>query len=279
MRTLQRRMLALALPLMLCFLLFYAAPFVLSGYYSLINSAFDPSFAGLKNYRDVIGNPYFRLAFGNTLRFSGVAVPLLMGLSLSVALLMFDSKDRGNRIMGSFVLPMLMPSVIIALLIRSLFHPYYGAAVAWITGMGVSPDALPELSLHIIFLWRNLGFNLILLRAAMLSIPHELYEAAQMDGAGGLRRHISITLPCILPAIFFTGILSAVYSLRVFKEAYLLYGAYPPDGVYYLQHYINNHFMKLNYQKLTAAALLFFLAVYALIFIVYRATLRVQKGR
>ena len=118
-------------------------------------------------------------------------------------------------------------------------------------------------------MWKNAGYNLILLTAALSMIPREISEAASLDGARGLSKLTRITLPMIAPALFFSGVMSVMQSLRVFKETYLLYGAYPDPSIYLVQHYMNNHFAKLNYQNLTAGAIFFALLVGAVVALYY----------
>ena len=110
----------------------------------------------------------------------------------------------------------------------------------------------------------------VLLTAAMSKVPKEVYEAAAIDGASPRTVRLKITLPLISPTLLFVGVLSFVNSLKIFKESYLFYNTdYPPDSAYMLQNYMNNHFYKLNYENLSAAAVMFTLFVGALIFAVY----------
>lgn len=97
---------------------------------------------------------------------------------------------------------------------------------------------------------------MILWLSGLLGIPDSLYEAARMDGADGLKCFWHITCPLLIPTAFLTGILSLVNAFKVFREAYMIAGNYPHDSIYMLQHLFNNWFLKLDMQKMTAAAVM-----------------------
>ena len=91
--------------------------------------------------------------------------------------------------------------------------------------------------------------------AALNSIPHEILESAEMDGAGPVKRFFAIKLHYLSPTIFFVGIMSRINSFKIFREVYLLTGDYPYDNLYMLQHFMNNSFTHLDYSKLSAGAI------------------------
>lgn len=252
MNAVRRRWVLLATPVFAGFLLFYIVPFAFSFYYSVIESAFSHEFVGWQNYAQAIANPYFRLAVRNTLEIIVTFVPALVIVALLLAMLVRQLGDK-HRLMRAFLLmPMLLPS----------------AAVADVFSM--LPFSNARAAVFLLFLWKNCGFLMVLLMASMAVIPKELYQAAAVDGAGRLRRFWRITVPQLMPTLFFCVLLATVYALRIFKEAFLLYGAYPQDEIYLVQHYLNNYFAKLNYQGLTAASMLFSAILFAAIFLALR---------
>ena len=121
----------------------------------------------------------------------------------------------------------------------------------------------------VLFLWKNLGYNMILFMAALNDIPRELLEVADLDGAGSLQKFWYIKLRFLSPTIFFVTLMSLVNSFKVFREIYLLTGDYPVDTLYMLQHFMNNTFKSLDYQKLSAAAVLMFLTMILIIGILF----------
>ena len=106
----------------------------------------------------------------------------------------------------------------------------------------------------LLFLWKNLGYNMVLFLAALNSIPHEILESAEMDGAGPVKRFFAIKLHYLSPTIFFVGIMSLINSFKIFREVYLLTGDYP-NKLYFLQHFMNNKFTQLDYSMLSSGAI------------------------
>ena len=274
----QRRLLAVAVPLFCGFLLFYLIPFVHSIYYSVTESAFSDRFVGLANYLAVSSNQYYQLALRNTFELALTGVPLLIVLSLGLAVALNVQGEQYAMLRSAIVLPMLLPTASVVPLFRQLFAEKDSPVLLWIQSLGFSSEQIARLPVQLLYLWKNAGFNVVLLMAALMMIPRDIYEAAALDGARGLRKFRSITLPLITPTLFFVSVLSVVQSLRIFKEAYLLYGAYPDASIYLVQHYMNNHFYKLNYQNLTSGAILFALTVYALVVVGYRFERRMDVG-
>ena len=139
------------------------------------------------------------------------------------------------------------------------------------------PDTL-RLPVVLMFLWKNLGFCLIIFLAALQSIPQPLYEYAQLEGAGFFTRAFRITLPMITPTAFLVFVLAWINAFKIFKEVYFIAGAYPDYSVYTLQNYMNNMFGKLNYQLVTAAAYSFGLIVFALFGALFFLQRRAARG-
>ena len=113
-----------------------------------------------------------------------------------------------------------------------------------------------QLVVLLLFLWKNLGYNMILFLAALSNIPKDVLEMATLEGAGAVKQFFVIKLRYISPSLLFVTILSLINSFKIFREVYLLTGNYPYGNLYLLQHYMNNMFRNLDYQKLSTAALL-----------------------
>lgn len=264
-----RKMLLLSLPFLAGFLLFYILPLFYSLYYSAIESAFFPKWVGFQNYIAVLQNQYYRLALWNTFEFAWTGVPVLTLVALILSLLFHGMGGKHGWLRGAFVLPMLLPSASVVPIFRHFFTDYNSPVQLAMLGLGMSQSQIVRVPVYLLYVWKNVGFNVILLMAALLMIPRDIYEAAALDGARNFRRFRSITLPLITPTLFFVVLMSIVQSLRIFKEAYLLYGAYPDTSIYMVQHYMNNHFFKLNYQNLTSGGLIFAVIVYLLVLLYY----------
>ncbi len=219
-------------------LVFSLIPFIRVVYYSGIKNQFDTSFALFSNYERVWKNEYFRIAFKNSVQLILICVPILVVIAILISLILVFGKMQKRRIQIAFILPMVIPTA--------------GIAVIWRQFFSEIDNIIP---VYLLFIWKNVGICIILLTAAFASIQKDVYEAAYLEGANSVRRHIYMTLPISAPTIFFTTLLSIVNSFRIFKESYLYYGTnYPPDYGYTLQYYMNNHFLKLNYQNLSASA-------------------------
>lgn len=248
----KRSDLLLLLPSLCGFCAFCVVPFLYSLYYAFTESAFSDRFVGFDNFKMLLKNEYFRLASWNTFRFSILAVPLCMTFSFTTAMLIARFASKSGLLRSAFFLPVVLPS----------------AVIAGIWNVSCS-DTAPFASLLILFLWKYSGLNVTLILTALLTIPQEQYEAASLDGAGAWQKTWAVTLPNLLPTLFFSLILTIVNSLKIFRESYLLYGYYPDESVYMLQNYLYNHFGKLNYQNIGTAAVLFAVAVYSIVAVLF----------
>ena len=226
-------------------------------------SFFDPmggSFVGLENYRSVVANGAFRLAAKNTARFIAVCLPLLLALSLALALLVRAARGGGRLFKTTYLIPMAVPVASIALLWQALFAQN-GLANALLTALGGRPEDFMGTGaafwvLIFTYLWKNSGYDMILWMAGLDGISESLYEAARVDGASNFQCFRYITLPGLLPTLFMTAVLSLLNTFKVFREAYLVAGSYPQNDIYLLQHLFNNWFADLDLGRLSAAAVL-----------------------
>lgn len=227
------------------------------------------AFVGFSNYLTVFQNEALHLAAGNTLRFIAVCIPLLLGLSLGLALMMNGSRKGSGLFSATFLLPMAIPVASVALIWQVVFaqRGLLSAAVIWFGGQPASwldqDSAFWVLVLS--YLWRNVGYDMVLWRAALAGLDPALTEAAQVDGAGAWRRFRHIMMPQLMPSLFTIAVLSLLNSFKVFREAYLIAGNYPHSSIYLLQHLFSNWFTALDMRKLSAAAVLVALVILALI--------------
>ncbi|MBR5390450.1 MAG: sugar ABC transporter permease [Clostridia bacterium] len=255
--------------------LFFIAPFAIVVYYSLVSSPNDPEFVFLKNFVDVIHNSSFVTAAKNTATFAAIAVPLAVVLSLCLALLL-EQRIPGKSMFRTFFLsPMMVPVASVVLIWQVVFHAkgtlnqvlsLFGVqAIDWLK----SPYC--QLVVVVLFLWKNLGYSMILFMAALNNIPKELLEVADVEGASSAHKFFHIKLRYLSPTVLFVTILSMINSFKIFREVYLLSGDYPYIGLYTLQHFMNNTFLSYNYQKLSAAAILLALVMIVLIALLFKA--------
>lgn len=263
-----------ALPAILGMATLFLIPFCVTISISLHESVGKSRFVFLKNYQDVLISPAFRLAAWNTAKFILVAVPLIMLLALAIAL-MLSVNLRGVHLFKTFLIfPLVLPVVSVVLVFQLLFHDT-GGLNSLLTSLGFSAvrwfgSGAEFAVLVMLYIWKNIGFNIILFLAALNSIPKDYYESAQLDGASGYRCLFSITLPLLSPYLFFILIISILNSFKSFREAFILFGDYPNQSVYMIQHFMNNNFNNLNYIRLSVSAVLIFTVIFLLIFFVFR---------
>ena len=266
-------------------LLFYGIPFVGGIWYSVTDGSFENKFVGMQNYGTVWQNPMFQLGLRNTMELSLICAPALFLLSFVLAAGLHRIRPAGAFFRSSVLMPYLMPSS--AVLIIWLLWFDYGVPVnRMITLLGGSRvDWLMGAELRVpvilLFLWKNLGFCVIVFLSALQAIPDVLYEYATLEGASFRRQTFTITLPLVTPSAFLVLILSFVSAFRIFKEVFFIGGAYPEEPLYTLQNYMNNMYGKLNYQNVTTAAYIFALIVFVLfglLFLSQRRALRRLNG-
>lgn len=193
-------------------------------------SAMGNSFVGLDNFIAVLTNESFALAVRNTARFLTVCIPLLLLLSLLVALLLVKQKWYQNFLKTTYLLPMVIPVTSVVLIIRAVFDKN-GLLNVVCAAFGMTPvDWLNSdhafLTLVLCYLWKNLGYHIVLWLAGLSAIPQTLYEAARVDGVNEWQCFRVITLPLILPTVFISAVLALINSFKVFREAYLVAGRY-----------------------------------------------------
>ena len=253
--------------------IFFVLPFIVICYYSLINNPNQHDFVFLDNFIQLIHNSAFRTAAYNTARFSAVAVPLAVILALGLAVILECRIPLKSQFRTFFLSPMMVPVASIVLIWQVLFN-YNGAINDFLAIFGVEKidwfkSQYDQVAVILLFLWKNLGYNMILFMAALSNIPRDLLEMADIEGADPWFKFVHIKLHFLSPTILFVTILSLINSFKVFREIYLLTGDYPYEGVYLLQHFMNNAFASLDYQRLSAAAVLMAIAMVIIIAILF----------
>ena len=262
------------LPSLLGVMIFFVVPFLVVIYYSLIDNPIQKNLVGFVNYVNVWKNAAFKQAGSNTLHFSLIAVPLAVVLSLLLAVVL-ESKIPGKSYFRSFFLsPIMVPTASIVLIWQVLFN-YNGLINKLFIALGAGKtDFLKsdhaQVVIIALFLWKNLGYNMILFMAALASIPKELLEVASLENATSFQIFWLIKLRYLSSTVLFVTIMSLINSFKVFREIYLMTGDYPYSSLYMLQHFMNNTFASLDYQKLSAAAIIMFIVVCALVYVLYR---------
>lgn len=220
----------------------------------------ENSFVGLKNYIEVFHNHAFITAMGNTFQFIVICVPLLLAISLLISLYIFENQRLGNLLKTGFLVPMAIPVSSMVLLWKCAFDDN-GIINGLLESIGFQTvnwmnSNLAFLILVFSFIWRNLGYNIILWLAALSSINPDINEAAKLDGADFWQRVMHVILPSIKNGTFVIMVLAVINSFKVFREVYLVAGEYPDESIYMVQHIFNNWFRNLEMDKLAAGAVI-----------------------
>ena len=258
-------------PWLIGFLIFTLGPLIASIFLSLSKWDIfsDPQFVGFANYVKMFEDPLFKKSLWNTFYYSIVSIPLGMAGGLSLALLL-NQKVKGLPIFRTiFYLPSVTSGVAVALLWKWIFNPEFGLANAILNWFGLpgsqwlsSPTwAMP--AIIIMSLW-GVGGGMLIYLAGLQGIPQQLYEAAELDGAGSWSCFVNITLPMLSPTLFFQLIMGIIGSFQVFTQVFVMTGGGPANAtlVYVLYLYRNAfQWWKMGY----ASALAWFLFAIILI--------------
>lgn len=274
---------ALSAPALLLVLGFSVIPLIAAVGLSL--TSFDlfapPRFIGLRNYQQLLADPVFWTATGNTLIFALGQVSIGIVVVIFVAVL-FNQALRGGAVMRTIVyLPQAASYVVVALVWNLLLDPFAGPlsrVVQQFTGeifpiLTDSGRALP--AIIVMSLWRNLGYFMIIVLAALQAVPNELIEAARVDGASAASRFRWVTLPEITPAVIFVAITWFLGALQMFTQSYVMTQGGPVNAtrtIVYIMY--DQAFAALNFGKASAIAVLLFGAV-----VVVSVTLRLVGRR
>lgn len=229
-------------------------------------TAVTGQFNGIQNYRTVFENQAFLLAVKNTLNFTLVCIPLLV-FSGFVAALLLNTLQNKRWIKSIYLFPLAMPTATIVLVWKMFFYRQ-GFLNLLLTRIGQQTGLWEQVCLDYLgtpaafwvlvgsYIWKNMGYTVVLWLAGLIGIPKGLLEAARVDGAGKWKSLWYIVLPNLKGSLYTIVILSFLNSFKIYREAYLTAGAYPDQSIYLMQHLFNNWFVNLELDKMAAAAVL-----------------------
>lgn len=267
-------------PAVVGFIVFLAGPFLASLLISFTDYKLlvAPQWVGLDNYRALMVDPLFWQSLKVTFQYAIIALPLGLVLSLGLAVLL-NQKVRGISFWRTiYYLPAVVSGVAVAVLWSWILNPEFGLLNLLLRYFGIrgphwlsdTRTALP--ALIVISLW-GVGGSMVIYLAGLQGIPTELYEAAELDGAGAWRRFISVTLPMLSPVIFFNLVLGVIGSFQFFTEPFIMTRGGPENSTLtYMLYLYRNAF---NYFKMgyaSALAWVFFALVLVLTLAVFRSS-------
>jgi len=268
------------LPNLLGFALFTLIPVVFSLALALMNwdGANEVTWAGLDNFKKLLSDTTFRISLVNTFYYVIGTVPLTMGASLGLALLLNQPLRGRNFFRTTFFFPFVASLVAVAVVWNMLFHPAMGPVNQFLVSLGVenpprwsaSVDwAMPTVIMASI--WKGMGYYMVIYLAALQGIPSYLYEAAEIDGANAWQKFRYVTLPMLTPATFFVSIMLIIASFKVFDLILVMTNGGPGRATNVLViHTYNTAFREFRFGYSSAIAMVLFLIVLIITIVQFR---------
>lgn len=235
-------------------------------------------FVGLDNYLHLLRTPLFWQALGNTFYFVVVGVPVSIGLSLGAALLLNARVAKWQPFFRTALFaPVVTTVVAVAVIWRYLLHTRYGLINQALDGIGIAPVnwlgdphwAMPAIILFAA--WKNFGYNMIILLAALQAVPREMYEAARVDGAGAWRQFRDLTMPMLTPTLVMVGIMTISGYFQLFAEPYVMTQGGPLRSTVSVLYFMYEEgFRWWNLGNASAVAFLLFVVIFAVSWVLLR---------
>ena len=268
------------LPAALVLVVFFFIPFfqtILLSFQDYSTNIYHATFTGLKNYIDILHNPIFYKVMWNTVLYLVVAVPILAIIPLFLAILI-NQKIRGITLYKILIyLPVIVSIVVAAIAFKWLYAEQgilnYILNVLHIDSIGWLTD--PKYAIYsviIVTIWKGIGYYMMIYLAALMSVPKELYEACDIDGAGFLRKHLTVTIPHIMPTIALVTTISSISAMKIFAEIYVMTKGGPLNSTKTIVYYIYEKAFEnldLGYASAMAVILLIIVMIFSLINICY----------
>lgn len=237
-----------------------------------------PSFVGLANIRYVFTDEIFFKSILNTLVYLVTVVPLTLVTALLLAVMTNRPLPLKRFYRSAFFLPMVTSTVAIAMVWLFIYQPYGGILNTVLEAFGVSnppkwlqDSALAKISVSILSIWLKVGYYYIIFDAGLKNVPNDLYEAAELDGAGSIQKFFSITLPLLSPITFFSSVMLFIDVFNMFNEVYIMTQGGPDYSTYTLSMYIYFYaFTQADMGRAAVASWVLFVLVGIVTFIQFR---------
>lgn len=264
------------LPAGIVLLIFFFIPFfqtISLSFLNYSNNIYNPSFAGLENYVQILHNPIFYKVMWNTLLYLVVAVPILAIIPLFLAILI-NQKIKGITLYKILIyLPVIVSIVVAAIAFKWLYAQQgilnYILNVMHINSIGWLTD--PKYAIYsviIVTIWKGIGYYMMIYLAALMSVPKELYEACDIDGANFLTKHLTVTVPHIMPTIALVTTISSISAMKIFAEIYVMTKGGPLNSTKTIVYYIYEKAfenLELGYASAMAVILLIIVMAFSLV--------------
>ena len=264
------------LPAAIVLLIFFFIPFFqtfLLSFLDYYKNIYSPEFIGLTNYAKLFQNPIFYKVLWNTFIYLFVAVPVLAIVPLFLAILI-NQKIRGVTLYKILIYLPVIVSIVVAAIAFKWLYADQGILNYIVTLIGLQPAGWltdPNFALYsviIVTIWKGIGYYMIIYLAALMSVPKELYEACDIDGAGFFTKHLTVTIPHIMPTIALVTTISAISAMKVFAEIYVMTKGGPLNSSKTIVYYIYERAFEnldLGYASAMAVVLLIIVMAFSLV--------------
>ena len=281
-RQLKRNLIAYSfiLPNFIGFAIFTLVPVIFAFILSFLNwdGANPITFAGLDNFKRLLTDTTFSIAFKNTILYSLATVPLTLVASLTIAILLNKKIFARNIFRAVFFFPYVASLVAVAVVWNMIFNPSMGVVNSFLTSIGIANPpgwtssttwAMPVIVF--VSIWKSMGYYMVIYLAALQGIPRDLYEAASIDGATPWQQFKNITLPMLTPTTFFVSIMLTISCFKVFDLVYMMTQGGPGRSTTVLVSLIyNTAFKEFSYGYSSAVAMILFVIVLVITVVQFR---------
>lgn len=264
------------LPAIVILTIFFFIPFFQTiglSFYNYSNSIYNPRFAGLQNYVQILHSGIFYQVMGNTFLYLIIAVPFLVIFPLFLAVLI-NQKIRGITLYKILIYLPVIVSIVVAAIAFKWLYAQEGILNYFVSLLGFNPigwltdSRFALLSVAIVTIWKGVGYYMMIYLAALMSVPQELYEACDIDGANFLTKHLTVTIPQILPTIALVSTISIISAMKVFVEIYVMTKGGPLNSSKTIVYYIYERAFEnldLGYASALAVVLLIVIMAFSLV--------------
>lgn len=264
------------LPAGIILLVFFFIPFfqtfVLS-FQDYNSNIYHPTYVGLYNYFKLFKSPIFYQVLGNTFVYLFVAVPILATVPLFLAILL-NNQIKGITVYKILIYLPVIVSIVVAAIAFKWLYAQQGILNYFVSEFGFTPigwltdTRFALISVIIVTIWKGIGYYMMIYLAGLMSVPKELYEACAIDGAGTIRKHLTVTIPHIMPTIALVSTISAISAMKVFAEIYVMTKGGPLNSSKTIVYYIYERAFEnldLGYASAMAVVLLIIVMIFSLI--------------
>ena len=264
------------LPAVVILLIFFFIPFFQTiglSFFDYSNNIYNPNFIGIKNYIEIFKNPVFYKVMLNTIIYLIVAVPILAIFPLFLAILI-NQKIRALTMYKILIyLPVIVSIVVAAIAFKWLYAQdgilnyfmqlFHLSKIGWLTA--------PKYAIYsviILTIWKGIGYYMMIYLASLMSVPKELYEACDIDGANFIQKHLTVTVPHLMPTIALVTTISSISAMKIFAEIYVMTKGGPLNSTKTIVYYIYEkafETLDLGYASAMAVILLAIVMIFSLL--------------